>query len=152
MLYDNIYDATNLIHLAKKVNVKVIVKPNNHIQLIGKLTVNWYPFSKHKTAYINGTSKSCRGVSKKYAIQMCNELPSYNKVKRKNNGYTKEKKKLLKKHPFCNWCHCKLTKINATLDHIIPLGRGGLNNFNNYVLACEPCNTERGCDMPEINN
>jgi len=43
-----------------------------------------------------------------------------------------------------------LTKETATLDHVIPISRGGLNNANNYVIACEPCNSERGNNMPEV--
>jgi 5-methylcytosine-specific restriction endonuclease McrA len=44
----------------------------------------------------------------------------------------------------------KLTLDTSTMDHVIPLHRGGLDNANNRVLACEPCNSKRGHDMPEL--
>ena len=73
------------------------------------------------------------------------------KVQRKgSNSYKKARRRLLKKHPFCHWCNTLLTEETATLEHIIPLKRGGLDNDNNRTLACEPCNQERGHDMPEI--
>lgn len=34
---------------------------------------------------------------------------------------------------------------NNTRDHLIPKARGGTNKIDNLVLACKPCNNERGC-------
>ena len=36
------------------------------------------------------------------------------------------------------------------MDHLVPLHRGGLDNPNNWVIACEPCNQARGHAMPEL--
>ncbi len=39
-----------------------------------------------------------------------------------------------------------------TRDHLIPMSRGGLNEWNNVVTACSPCNTRKANRMPhEIN-
>jgi hypothetical protein len=46
----------------------------------------------------------------------------------------------------CVWCGCSFSDENpSTLDHLIPVGWGGRNYFENTVLACEPCNHRRGC-------
>jgi hypothetical protein len=46
----------------------------------------------------------------------------------------------------CVWCGCSFSEENpSTLDHLIPVGWGGRNYYENSVLACEPCNHERGC-------
>lgn len=37
---------------------------------------------------------------------------------------------------------------SATLDHVVPLGRGGSNEQTNLRLAHAKCNNERGC--PDI--
>ena len=44
----------------------------------------------------------------------------------------------------------ELTEETATIEHYVPLGLGGLDNRNNMVLACDPCNSERGCSMKEL--
>lgn len=66
----------------------------------------------------------------------------------------KVKLQMLRKtsHPCCNWCNCPLTEKTATVDHYVPLALGGLDNFNNYVLACQPCNAQRGHAMPDITD
>lgn len=48
----------NDLNFAKKNNVQIIDKGNGHIQLKGKLLVNYYPESKFKTAYISGMKNS----------------------------------------------------------------------------------------------
>ena len=140
----------NLNEIAKRHDVEVIDKGNGHIQLKGKLLVNYYPNSKNKSAYIAGTTKAEKHVTEINAVRMANEVPMNKQKEKRKNNYKGPKNKLLKKHPYCHWCGIKLTKETATIEHIIPLIRGGLNNMNNYALACEPSNKKRGGDMPEL--
>jgi len=124
-----------------------------HIQIKGALTVNYYPESKKRTAYVCGMVGSAKRVTPKKAVAMANEPPISNGFKSPRlKNYKGAKTKLLSKGAFCHWCKKPLTRATATLDHVIPLSRGGLNNDNNYVLACEPCNSERGNSMPEVVN
>ena len=44
----------------------------------------------------------------------------------------------------CFYCGARLSKSNATLEHIIPLCRGGTNHPDNLEIACYPCNDQRG--------
>src|ERR1700722_12914620 len=37
----------------------------------------------------------------------------------------------------------------ATVDHYIPISRGGFNQVYNKVIACEPCNLYKGNLLPE---
>ena len=135
---------------AEQAGVEFIDKGNGHIQLKGPLLVNYYPKSKTRTAYIAGTSKGTKHVTPEQAIQMCFEVPKGAKQPRKK-GYFKEKQRLLKRSDRCHWCDEKLSIKTATLDHKVPLSKGGLNNFNNYVLACYDCNQKRGNVMPELS-
>ncbi len=60
------------------------------------------------------------------------------------------RKKLIKKYGYqCFWCECDLTPEILTIDHYIPLHRGGNNEIQNLRLACTDCNTRRGDAMPE---
>lgn len=53
-------------------------------------------------------------------------------------------RRLLKRHNFrCFYCGTKLLPANRTLDHKIPLSRGGANIIKNVVPACRPCNQRK---------
>ena len=43
----------------------------------------------------------------------------------------------------CYFCGCRLTVNNRTIDHLIPLSRGGLNVLKNRVWCCNNCNNEK---------
>jgi 5-methylcytosine-specific restriction endonuclease McrA len=47
----------------------------------------------------------------------------------------------------CAYCGAALTQESATLDHIVPLSRGGPDTPDNMVLACWTCN-HVGSDLP----
>ena len=40
----------------------------------------------------------------------------------------------------CAHCGKPIEFTEATLDHIIPLSKGGINTRDNYAILCEPCN------------
>lgn len=44
----------------------------------------------------------------------------------------------------CFWCPTPLDLTIATLDELIPRSRGGTQRLGNVVVACEPCNNQRG--------
>lgn len=139
---------TRLQNLASQSGVTVSLKSEGHFHLQGALLVNYYPFAAKRTAYVANTVKSFQHVDMKAAIRMACEPPPVTKVKRKS--YKAIKLKMLRKTQSCHWCGCGLTEETATVDHVIPLSRGGLDNDNNRKLACEPCNNRRGNSMPEV--
>jgi len=64
-------------------------------------------------------------------------------VKRRTNGYAKE---WIQRHRGynCPYCERKLTKANATSDHIVPISVGGNNTQVNILVCCKDCNGDRG--------
>lgn len=46
----------------------------------------------------------------------------------------------------CFYCGCALTKFSV--DHFIPLSRGGSNGPSNLVLSCHSCNCRKAAKMP----
>jgi 5-methylcytosine-specific restriction endonuclease McrA len=52
----------------------------------------------------------------------------------------------------CQYCGRTQVELKPreqlTRDHLIPLSRGGLNEWTNVVTACSPCNTRKGNRMP----
>ncbi len=43
----------------------------------------------------------------------------------------------------CHYCAKKFEKKDLTMDHIVPLSRGGKSTKGNLVVACEPCNSDK---------
>jgi len=145
------YNVNQVIKAANKAGVEFKDCGNGHIQLKGQLLVNYYPQSSKCSAYVAGTRKRRTWVSPAQAVEMAKAPPpiSPNNKRRRNTKPIKEK--LFRKIKNCHWCHTPLTLETATLEHIIPLHRGGLDNENNMTLACDECNQKRGHDMPELN-
>ncbi len=44
----------------------------------------------------------------------------------------------------CHHCGNIFLKTELTMDHLIPVARGGKSSKNNVVPSCKPCNTARG--------
>ena len=53
----------------------------------------------------------------------------------------------------CQYCHRGNIELRhrecLTRDHLIPLSRGGDNEWNNVVTACSTCNTRKGNRLPD---
>tara|TARA_A100001037_G_scaffold162074_2_gene145815 strand:+ start:861 stop:1406 length:546 start_codon:yes stop_codon:yes gene_type:complete len=48
--------------------------------------------------------------------------------------------------------YCGKSKAPLTIDHITPKGRGGLDTWENLVVACKPCNQRKGDRTPDEAN
>jgi len=124
-----------------------------HWKVIGPNTVSFYPATKRGSVlYVAGTTRGRRGSAHE-AIDAAVSAPPIASVAHKDHrhGHARnQKRRLLRIDPRCFWCRCPLDLETATIDHRIPLHRGGLDNANNRVLACRRCNEERGHDMPEL--
>ena len=48
----------------------------------------------------------------------------------------------------CVYCATHLDHRTATLDHVVPLARGGAHDSGNLVVACAPCNRLKGDLQP----
>jgi len=53
----------------------------------------------------------------------------------------------------CQFCHRTQADLRhrecLTRDHLVPLSRGGTNDWTNVVTACSACNTRKGNSLPE---
>lgn len=43
----------------------------------------------------------------------------------------------------CHYCEDKFTAEELTMDHVVPVARGGKSTKGNVVPACKPCNTRK---------
>lgn len=45
--------------------------------------------------------------------------------------------------PPCYYCSKTLSKNECTMDHVVPLVRGGKSTKGNVVVACKACNNSK---------
>lgn len=71
------------------------------------------------------------------------------KIKRKT--YSPDVKKLLyiKAGGRCELCGKKILLEDMSLDHRIPLSKGGEDDVSNLACTCDTCNEMKGCIFPE---
>lgn len=58
------------------------------------------------------------------------------------------KTRIRMQHNQCWYCHTKMDD-DATLDHYIPLSKGGADEFDNTRAAHHECNQRKGNMMPD---
>lgn len=56
---------------------------------------------------------------------------------------------LWSKDPRCYLCLSSLTTSEVTVDHYIPLSKGGRNSPTNLRVCCASCNSNKGSRLPE---
>jgi len=71
------------------------------------------------------------------------------------NGFVRQEIRFSRRNIFerdknaCQYCGRRMPKTDLTLDHVVPRSRGGIDSWDNLVLACMPCNVRKGNRTPE---
>lgn len=132
----------------KELGVVFQKRTDYHFQIRDKYIVNFYP--KTKTYYINGSVK-------KGFYQLIDTLILISKGQANPVNITKKTKRMNKSsRPIrkrlwdngvrnCYVCGRKFkTFEKATLEHKIPLSKGGSNRMDNLTLSHKMCNLQKG--------
>lgn len=51
----------------------------------------------------------------------------------------------------CHWCGVTGVDVDWELDHLQAWSEGGEHTVENLVMACHPCNWQRGLDLRRAN-
>lgn len=80
-----------------------------------------------------------------YARCQRDNLNSYKERRRKaniNNGKDSVRKQVFSRDGYqCNMCK---STSNLSIDHIVPVSKGGGNELDNLQCLCKPCNSKKG--------
>jgi hypothetical protein len=128
----------------------------DHWQITGgPLLVNLWP--SKGTVYVAGTKGSTNG----YALHPGDLValaftppPMTGTDRAERNSKMGQKRawkaKRVRLGQPCWICHKPVKQSTASLDHVVPLARGGLDQPNNWRLSHRACNHARGHAMPEV--
>lgn len=58
----------------------------------------------------------------------------------------------LRDNHICQYCYNKFNEKKLTIDHVVPLSKGGRHEWTNVVTACSKCNNRKGDKSPEKAN
>lgn len=119
----------------------------------GVVVVNVWIGPKGVTIYIEGTAGGCHVRKWSDVITAATTVPNgrYVRAKAKRHRSNRPYRERLHRGaiargetPACHWCGREFESVNdSTLDHVIPLAKGGSNGQDNVVLACPECNANR---------
>lgn len=102
-----------------------------------------------------------KGYQKKYYQTEAGKIKIYLKVYKRrarlkqviHEDYKDWLKELLShKYFICHWCGKKFSIDKLTLDHVIPISKGGSDTKENLVPACKHCNSTKQARDPEEFN
>ena len=132
--------------IVEKAGLQLVICGNGHFQIVGgKFLVNYYPNTrKGQKIYIASTKEGISVNSIEEVIHAANNLPVNLQSEERRANYTKQLKWLFRKGSQCHICLKNVERQDGSVDHIIPLSKGGLNNRNNYALAHKVCNLRKG--------
>jgi 5-methylcytosine-specific restriction endonuclease McrA len=68
---------------------------------------------------------------------------------RQRRSSSKRNRILARDRHRCQYCGTKGTVFDLTIDHIVPVSRGGTTSPENLVAACFACNQRKGDRTPE---
>jgi hypothetical protein len=66
-------------------------------------------------------------------------------------GLTKHRL-FIRDRQICAYCGNRFVETELTVEHIVPVSRGGRHEWTNVVTACRSCNTRKGNRRPEEAN
>lgn len=83
------------------------------------------------------------------------QLPSVIRLKQYIRPYFCGHIKLSRQNIFlrdnmtCQYCYQVFHEKRLTIDHVLPLSKGGCHEWTNVVAACSACNNKKGNKTPE---
>ncbi len=74
-------------------------------------------------------------------ITSSNRQPDFQVRLNRRNLFARDRNK-------CQYCGKKFPVADLSIDHVVPISRGGGNSWENLVCSCVACNTRKGSRTP----
>ena len=107
-----------------------------------------YDFDDWKELSYAAEARCVRAVSFKFIVPEVIVLNVFNSFIRKEVRFSRRNIFQRDKNT-CQYCGRRFSKLDLTIDHVVPRSRGGRDTWENLVLACVKCNVRKGNRTPE---
>jgi len=71
-------------------------------------------------------------------------------AKRRQNPRFSKYNVFLRDQMTCQYCLEQFGRDSLTMDHVVPISRGGKTTWGNIVTACGPCNSRKGNSLAPL--
>lgn len=101
---------------------------------------DWLEFSK--TPFLADLPK-VSSIHYEVAVPEIIVLKYYDKLPRRDVKYSRQT--LFELYGgVCFWCNTKFDRKDLTVDHVVPVSKGGKTSWENTVPSCKACNFKKG--------
>jgi len=98
---------------------------------------NWCDIPVHPQDEVVLTPSMAIRIPRVVALKDFDRLPRQDVKFSRHNIYLRDGNR-------CQYCGRKFSSSELSLDHVIPISRGGKSTWENVVCACLPCNVRKG--------
>lgn len=114
------------------------------VKIVG-LNVGFVLLYTDRASSVIDSSRVIRSVSDSYTVPWIVRLLNCAPRNRRVTGPRFSRQNVYLRDGFrCQYCSWTGSILNLTLDHLIPLARGGKTTWDNIVTACKACNLRKG--------
>lgn len=107
-------------------------------------------FFSGKVEVVEESHQEVRSVSIAIRVPLVIRLIRYLPPQKRKNIVRFSRSNLFLRDQFsCQYCRKKPPHSQLTMDHVVPVVKGGEKSWENIVTACRPCNLKKGGRTPD---
>jgi len=107
-------------------------------------------FFSGKVEIVESSDRLIRSVSLQIKMPLVIRLIKYIPQKNRKNIVRFNRNNIFLRDGYtCQYCHEKQHLSHLTMDHVVPVVKGGEKSWENIVTACRACNLKKGGRTPE---
>ncbi|NTU86086.1 MAG: HNH endonuclease [Chloroflexales bacterium] len=102
-----------------------------------------------KAEVVEAGTNPLRSARDEIATPLVVRLLRYAHTRRMRRPQVSRALVLMRDGESCQYCGCRPSRAELTLDHIVPRAQGGQTSWENVVAACRDCNARKADRTPE---
>ena len=106
-------------------------------------------FLGEKIDVLDSYNVAIHSVSQAFHLPAVIKMKRFSYIKKRRSGVRFSRAHVFMRDDFmCQYCRTTLPAKQLTLDHVMPVVRGGETSWTNIVTCCAKCNQKKGSQTP----